>query len=77
MHYGGRVTDEYDQELFVMYAAKLLSDEKFRPSFTFNSCAAVYNNRKPEGFKIHVNHSALETIRWVRPSSSASTQTQI
>ena len=47
-----------------MYAAKLLCDAIFRQSFTFNSYAAKYNDRIPEGFKIHVYRNALETFAW-------------
>jgi len=51
-----------DRELFVTYAAKWFCDDVFQKSFTFNSYAADYNYRIPEGFDIQVYRNAIDTI---------------
>ncbi|MAC17935.1 MAG: hypothetical protein CMC97_06535, partial [Flavobacteriales bacterium] len=60
--YGGRITDDLDRELFVTYAAKWFCDEVFKPGFSFNTYAAEYNYKIPEGLEIATFREAIDTI---------------
>merc|ERR1719160_1164523 len=60
--YGGRITDDLDRELFITYTAKWFTDDMFKETFTFNSYAAEYNYRVPDGLEIAIFRDHIETI---------------